>query len=56
MLDLNQINSEISRLEHKDYLTYDICEKLAILYIVRDHIAGTGSTRMETPTTGPTVK
>ena len=43
MLNIDEINKEIERLEHKDYLTYDICNKLAMLYIVKDHMAGTAS-------------
>lgn len=37
MLNIEEINEEIEKLEHKEYLTYDICEKLAILYTVRNN-------------------
>lgn len=37
MLDIEEINEEIEKLENKEYLTYDICEKLAILYTVRNN-------------------
>ena len=38
MIDLNEINKTILMLEEKD-TTYATCEKLADLYIVRDHLA-----------------
>ena len=37
MLSLDEINSEIIRLEQRD-TTYANCERLAPLYIVRDHL------------------
>ena len=37
MLDLNEINKTILMLEEKD-TTYATCERLADLYIVRDHL------------------
>ena len=37
MLDLEEINMEIAKLEKCDCTTYDICKKLAILYTVKDH-------------------
>lgn len=37
MLDINEINKEIQILENCDHTTYPLCEKLAILYTVRDH-------------------
>ena len=37
MIDLNEIHAEIDKLENSEHTTYSICEKLAILYIVRDH-------------------
>jgi len=40
MLDMNEIHEEIAKLEKCDYTTYDLCRKLAILYIVRDHYKG----------------
>lgn len=39
MLDLDEINRTILMLEGRD-TTYATCEKLADLYIVRDHITG----------------
>lgn len=36
MLDLKEIHEEIAKLEKGD-TTYRNCEKLAILYIVREH-------------------
>lgn len=39
MIDLDEINRTILMLEDKD-TTYANCEKLADLYIVRDHVTG----------------
>ena len=38
MIDIDEINKEISKLEGCNCTTYDVCKKLAILYIVRDHL------------------
>ena len=40
MINMNEIEEEIKRLEECDCTTYSICEKLAILYIVRAHYKG----------------
>ena len=37
MLSINEINKEIEKLENCEYTTYGTCQKLALLYIVRDH-------------------
>lgn len=37
MLDLEEIHKEIKKLENCNCTTYDVCKKLAILYIVKDH-------------------
>ena len=37
MIDLEEINEEINRLEKCDCTTYSVCEKLAILYTVRNN-------------------
>ena len=37
MIDIKEVEKEIEKLENKD-TSYSICEKLAILYIVRDHL------------------
>lgn len=37
MIDLKEINEEIERLENYDHTTYQVCEKLATLYIVREY-------------------
>ena len=55
MLNINEINKEIERLEHKDYLTYDICQKLATLYIVREY-AGTAVSKIEQHIPGTAIK
>ena len=44
MLDMNEIHAEIDRLENCDCTTYDVCKKLAILYIVREHYNKKAST------------
>lgn len=36
MIDINEINKEIKKLEEYP-LTYSLCEKLASLYIIKDH-------------------
>ena len=53
MLDLKEIKEEIKKLEHTDRTTYDVCEKLAMLYTVRDHYAGgaTPAQDMQSPAT-----
>lgn len=38
MLDLETINNTISELEKSEKLTFDICNKLASLYIIRDNM------------------
>lgn len=38
MIDLNEINDEIARLEHGN-TTYAACEKLSVLYTVRSQLA-----------------
>ena len=52
MTKLEEIEQEIKKLEGKEYLTYDICQKLSVLYIVRDHMAGAG-TRAMMPVSSP---
>ena len=37
MLDLNEIEEEIFKLENSECTSYNVCQKLATLYIVRDH-------------------
>ena len=43
MIDINEINEEINKLENCKNVTYNICSKLADLYIVRDHLQQQGS-------------
>lgn len=38
MLKLEEINEEIKALENSNNTSYSVCQKLAILYIVRDHM------------------
>lgn len=37
MLNIDEVYEEIKKLENCEYTTYDICKKLAILYVVKDH-------------------
>lgn len=37
MININEINEEIEKLESKDCTTYDVCKKLAILYTVKNN-------------------
>lgn len=36
MIDLNEVNKEIEKLEHSD-TTYPVCTKLAVLYAIRNN-------------------
>lgn len=60
MIDIKLINEEINKLENCD-TSYAVCEKLAILYIVREHYkssmsnASSSPTRVAAPTMSPTV-
>ena len=51
MIDLKEIEEEIECLEESKCTTYDVCNKLAILYIVKEHFekrhAGIGSSTMK---------
>lgn len=52
MIDLEQINEEIKRLENCNCTSYNVCEKLAILYTVRDHYSkpiNSSSSMMKSP-------
>lgn len=37
MLDMSEIHEEIKKLEDCDCTNYDVCKKLAILYIVKNY-------------------
>lgn len=39
MIDIETIEREINELEARGDTTYSLCERLAWLYVVRDHIA-----------------
>ena len=43
MLDLDIIDDEIGALESSVETTYDVCERLACLYTVRDHLRSPSS-------------
>ena len=48
MISLEVIEREINELENKRDTTYNVCERLSWLYIVRDHLmpsAGTDNTQ-----------
>ena len=40
MISLDIIEKEISELEARGDTTYSLCERLATLYVVRDHLLG----------------
>lgn len=49
MINIDEINDEIKALEQAGCTNYTVCNKLAILYIIRDHYkenAGSGSSPM----------
>lgn len=46
MLNIMEIHDEIEKLENCECTTQDICKKLAILYIVRDHFKGEEPVKM----------
>ena len=37
MLNMDEIHKEIEKLENCDCISWDVCKKLAILYIIREH-------------------
>ena len=47
MLSIKDIEEEITKLEHSNVTTYPICEKLAILYMVKDHFKPQPDDRQE---------
>lgn len=49
MLNLDVINDEILMLESKRDTTYAVVEKLAPLYVVRDHLTGAAPAEQPTP-------
>lgn len=38
MINIAEINKEIAKLENSNKTTMSICQQLAILYVVRDHL------------------
>lgn len=42
MISIDEINKEIEKLEQCNCTTYQVCEKLAILYTVRNNFKGPG--------------
>lgn len=45
MLDMEEIDEEIKVLENADCTTYSVCERLAILYTVKEHFGKTNATK-----------
>lgn len=45
MIDIEEIEREIQKLEARGETTYNICERLAWLYVVRDHLNDKGGTK-----------
>ena len=56
MLDIDKINDEIECLEECGCTSYDVCERLAILYTVRDHMKVNAGTDMRSQTQAPANK
>jgi hypothetical protein len=55
MLDIHEIDKEIKCLEECGCTTYDVCRKLAILYLVKDHYkGGNGYENSESPSMSST--
>lgn len=52
MLDIKMVQEEIKRLENTNITNYSICEKLATLYIIKDHFH---STKESVSTSAPTI-
>lgn len=48
MIDLSIIEEEISMLEQEEDTTYDVCERLAYLYIVRNNILSSQNEKEDT--------
>lgn len=49
MIDIKEIEKEIQSLEDLGYINYSICNKLAMLYTIKDHydkMAGAGASTM----------
>lgn len=55
MLNIDEINKEIDKLENCSCTTYSICQKLANLYIVREYYKG-GKVEDKTPVTNTKMK
>lgn len=51
MLDINMINDEIKKLEECTCTNWNVCEKLATLYIIRDHYSSKTSIQKENTVT-----
>lgn len=51
MINIEEIDKEIENLEHKDYLTYDIVNKLAALYTVKDYFTKKHGSQISMPST-----
>lgn len=52
MLSMDEICDEIKKLEECEYASQDICKKLAILYIVKDHYNEKSGNSMKMTNTG----
>jgi len=49
MIDIKEIEKEIEMLENSECTTYPVCQKLAILYTVREGISGKGTASSISP-------
>lgn len=50
MIDLKEIEKEIKMLENSNSTSYSVCQKLAILYTVKDHLMEKEETYMHKST------
>lgn len=51
MIDIEEIKKEIKSLEDCNKTTYDVCNKLAVLYTVKNNYAGDGSSSVNNTAT-----
>jgi hypothetical protein len=53
MLDIKVINQEIRKLENSDVTNYYVCDRLATLYIVKDHYRAAAADSVQQPMSSP---
>jgi len=55
MINLYEIEEEIKKLEDSECTSYHVCEKLAILYTVHDHLKTKSNTAVEQRSPAPSM-